>query len=329
MKSTEKEKAVVNSMREIAAELQKGGPVLLTAHIMPDGDSIGSLLGLGLSLRAAGSDITMFSADDVPARYTFLHGSHLIKTQTLPEAAYTRVVVLDCSDHQRIRPIWDKVKDKFIINIDHHPTNDSFGTMNYIDSAAGATGEIVYFLLQEMGLKLTPDVAAALYVAIATDTGSFKFENTTPRTHRVCAALLEAGVKPQDISPLVFDLRSREAIFILRAALASLRFSPDGKVAWMVLNEEDMQESGAKDEHLEGAVNFAKNIEGVEVGLLFRAKGDGTVKVGLRSHSMDVGSVAQSLGGGGHARAAGCSLEAGTEEAVDIVMNVIKAKIKG
>jgi bifunctional oligoribonuclease and PAP phosphatase NrnA len=319
----------VNSLREISAELRKSGPTLLTTHIMPDGDSIGSLLGLGLSLRAAGCDVTMFSADDVPARYTFLEGSRQIKTQALPAAAYSRVVVLDCSDHLRIRPIWDKVKDKYIINIDHHPTNDLFGTMNYVDSAAGATGEIVYFLLQEMGLNLTPDVAAALYVAIATDTGSFKFENTTPRTHRISAALLEAGVKPQDISPQVFDLRSREAIFILRAALASLEFSQDGKVAWMVLNEEDMQESGAKDEHLEGAVNFAKNIEGVEVGLLFRAKDDGTVKVGLRSHNMDVGSVAQSLGGGGHARAAGCSLEAGTQEAINMVMNALKAQIKG
>ncbi len=290
---------------------------------MPDGDSIGSLLGLGLALRNAGFPVTMFSVDEIPSRYAFLDGAELIKTGRFPDSDYKRAVVLDCSDHLRIRPIWEKVKELFIINIDHHPTNRCFGKMNYVDTGAGATGEILFWLLAELNFSLTPAIANALYVAIATDTGSFKFESTTARTHHIASSLLEAGVRPETISPLVFDLRSREAIFILRAALSTLQFSPDGKIAWMIVEENEMSESGARDEHLEGIVNYAKNIVGVAVGLLFRAKEDGTVKVGFRSHNIDVGSVAQSLGGGGHARAAGCSLEADLKEAVNIVMNAL------
>jgi len=314
----------VNSLQEIATRLRTGGHTLITSHILPDGDSIGSLLGLGLALREAGCKVTMFSVDGVPARYSFLKKVELIQSHELPGNGYSHVVALDCSDHLRIWPIWDKIKDLFIINIDHHPTNQNYGSLNYVDTKAGATGEIVYFLLQELGISPTIEVAEALYVAIATDTGSFKFESTSARTHRVTAKLFEAGVKPQDISSLVFDQRSREAIYILRAALMSLRFSPDGRIAWMILNEKDMEESGARDEHLEGAVNFAKNIEGVDVGLLFRAKEDGTVKVGFRSHNIDVGQVAHSLGGGGHARAAGCSLESSPQDAVNTVMSALE-----
>lgn len=313
----------MNSLQEIASELKKPGPILLTSHILPDGDSIGSLIGLGLALRAAGYDATMFSVDPVPDRYRFLPETGLIVTGSLPPVEYKRVIVLDCSDHLRILPIWEKVSDSFLINIDHHHTNHLYGTMNLVDSKASATGEIVYRLLIQMGLQIDHRIATALYVAIATDTGSFKYENTSAETHRVTAKLLDAGVKPHEITPVVFDLRSRAATFILREALNSLHFSADGRVAWITLTEENMKKSGASDEHLEGIVNFAKNIEGVEIGLLFFAKPDGTVKVGFRSNFVDVGKVAETLGGGGHARAAGCSLKTDLDSALSTVFAAI------
>jgi phosphoesterase RecJ-like protein len=318
----------VNSLRAIAAQLKKDESILLTCHIMPDGDSIGSLLGLGLPMLSAGFNVTMFSADEVPERYKFLQGTDKIETGKLSKQNFAKVLALDCSDHLRLKPIWEQIKDIFIINIDHHPTNNFFGKINHVDAKAAATGEIVHALLEEMRLEPDLSAASALYVAISTDTGSFKFENTTARTHQVAAQLLAAGVNPKDITPLVFDLRPRRAVFILREALVSLKFSEDGKIAWLTLTEKEMKEAGAKDEDLDGIVNFAKNIEDVEVGLLFREKTDGTVKVGFRSHRADVGSIAKTLGGGGHARAAGCSLEGSLENAMQTVLTAVNKEVQ-
>lgn len=318
----------MNSLREIATELKKDEPILITCHIMPDGDSIGSLLGLGLPMLSSGYNVTMFSADDVPERYNFLEGTDKIVTGQLPKQSFAKVIALDCSDHLRLKPIWEQIKNTFIINIDHHPTNSSFGNLNHVDAKAAATGEIVYTLLGEMRLEPDISVASALYVAISTDTGSFKFENTTARTHQVTAQLLAAGVNPKDITPKVFDLRPRRAVFILREALTSLKFSQDGKIAWMTLTDKEMKKAGARDEDLDGIVNFAKNIEDVEVGLLFREKTDGTVKVGFRSHQVDVGSIAKTLGGGGHARAAGCSLESSLENALQAVFAAVNKEVQ-
>lgn len=313
----------MNSLAEIAALLKKPCATLITTHIMPDGDSIGSLLGLGRALAKV-YPVTMYSADPVPRRYSFLDGGGEIVTGETDLEPFERVIVLDCSDHLRIKPIWEAVRGKTVVNIDHHATNELFGHYNYVDVKAAATGEIVALLLKEMELPVDFPVAQALYVAIASDSGSFKFESTTPRTHQVAAGLLEAGVLPGEISPLIFDERSREATVILAAALNSLAFSGDGRLAWMKVTEKDMAAAGAKDEDLEGVVNFAKNIEGVEVGLLFREKTDKTVKVGFRSKTVDVSKVAKALGGGGHARAAGCSLEMSLEEAVELVLETLR-----
>ncbi len=314
----------MNSLQEIAAELCMPGETLLTTHILPDGDSIGSMLGLGLALRAAGRDVTMHSADGVPMRYRFLPGAELVVSGNVPDADFARVVTLDCSDPMRLRPIWPAIRNRLLINIDHHTTNQCFAALNYVDPTAAATGEIVFDLLSVMNLSLTSDVASAIYVAVSTDTGSFKYENTTPRTHLIAARLMEAGARPQNFSLQVFDLRSRAATFILRTALSSLRFSEDGRIAWMILTEEDMRQAEAKDEDLEGIVNFAKNIDDVEVGLIFRAKTDGTVKVAFRSRSIDVSQVAEMCGGGGHPRAAGCSLDADLDTAVNTVLIAVR-----
>lgn len=314
----------MNSLQEIASELNKPGETLLTTHLLPDGDSIGSMLGLGLAMKAAGYCVTMHSADGLPLRYAFLPGAELIVSGEVPKTAFARVVTLDCSDPMRLRPIWPDIKEQLLINIDHHTTNQRFASLNYVDPSAAATGEIVFDLLEAMGLSLSADVASAIYVAISTDTGSFKYENTTPRTHRIAARLMEAGAKPQQFSLKVFDLRSKAATFILRTALSSLRFSDDGRIAWMVLTEEDMRQAAAKDEDLEGIVNFAKNIDDVEVGLIFRAKPDGTVKVAFRSRSIDVSKVAERCGGGGHPRAAGCSLETDLDKAVNRVLTAVR-----
>lgn len=201
--------------------------------------------------------------------------------------------------------------------------------MNYVDPKAAAAGELVFALLQQLNFSLDHPVAEALYVAISTDTGSFKFESTTSQTHLIASQLLAAGVKPGLITPQLFDLRSAAALRVLKQALCSLTLTSDKKIAWMALTTADMAQAAAKDEDLDGVVNYAKNIEGVEVGILFREQGDGTVKVGLRSQEADVAKIAASFGGGGHLRAAGCSLPFDLEKTVQLVLAAVREEIAG
>lgn len=319
---------MVNSLAEIAQRLQACRSVLVTAHIEPDGDAIGSVLAMGLALQQLDVAALMFSADDVPKRYQFLVGADRFYTHSLPTTNFDCVLTLDCADRKRLQPIWDKIQNKLTINIDHHPTNELFGQLNYVDHTAAATGELVFALLQELGCQIDLEIAKALYVAISTDTGSFKFESTTARTHTIAAELLAAGVNPGVLTPLIFDLRTPAALAILRQALTSLTFSADGKIAWLVLTEADMKEAQAKDEDLGGVVNYAKNIEGVEVGLIFREQADGTTKVGFRSQQIDVAKIASSFGGGGHIRASGCSLTEDLQTALQLVLAAVSEEIK-
>ncbi|NLM51807.1 MAG: bifunctional oligoribonuclease/PAP phosphatase NrnA [Firmicutes bacterium] len=317
----------MSNLSSIAQHLLKSHKILVVSHIMPDGDAIGSLLALGLALKKLGKNVTMYVADGVPAKFAFLRGAEEICT-SLPFFTFDCVAVLDCADRDRLQPIWEEIKDLFILNLDHHPTNTLFGNLNYVDPQAGATGELVFALLEKLDVKLTLEIATALYVAISTDTGSFKYENTSEKTHLMAAKLLAAGVKPASIAPQIFDLRSVPAIMALRLALSSLQFSADKRIAWMTLKNEALAQINAGNDDLDGIVNFAKNIEGVEVGLLFREQADGTVKVGFRSFNIDVAKIAAAFGGGGHVRAAGCSLQADLQTAVKQVVAAVTKEIE-
>lgn len=220
------------------------------------------------------------------------------------------------------------MREAVLVNIDHHPTNNLFGRLNYVDAEAAATGEIIFELLQKLGVHNDGAVAEALYVAISTDTGSFKYDNTTEKTHLIAGRLLARGVKPGHISSQVFDIKPLAAVMALRQALSTLTFSADGKIAWMTLTEKDLQQAGADNADLEGLINYAKNIEGVEVGLLFRENDDGTIKVGFRSFQTDVAGIAALFGGGGHTRAAGCTIRGSLDEAISRVTAAVAEVVK-
>lgn len=317
----------MNSLREIAEAIQKAKHIIITSHVSPDGDSLGSLVALALALRDAGLRVSTCLPDAVPERFRFLAETESIITGNFSLDNFDLVVILDCSDPRRVGHLWENFKNSNVVNIDHHPTNTAFGRLNYLDAQAAATGEIVYDLIQLMGLTLSKEMATALYVAISTDSGSFKFENTTHKTHRIAADLLLAGVSPRKISPILFDTRPYSFFCLLKIALNSLGFLADGKIAHMVLTQKDLESCQAKDDDLDGLVNYARNIEGVEVGLLFREKDDGTVKVGFRSVNADVGAIAKSLGGGGHARAAGCILTMDMTQAFASVTNAVSREM--
>jgi len=317
----------VNSLAEIASVLQASRCILVSTHLQPDGDAIGSLLALGLALKSCGRQVDMYCDGGVPRRFRFLAGADEV-VSVPPKKAFDCIVALDCADRQRL-PVPDQVlRDAMLVNIDHHPTNNLFGRLNYVDAAAAATGEIVFDLLRELGAHHDCAVAEALYVAISTDTGSFKYDNTTEKTHRIAGRLLACGVRPGHISSLVFDVKPLRAVLVLQQALSSLAFSADGKIAWLTLTEKDLQEAGADNADLEGLINYAKNIEGVEVGLLFRENDDGTIKVGFRSFQTDVAGIAALFGGGGHTRAAGCTIRGSLDEAISRVTAAVAEVVK-
>jgi len=289
--------------------------------MLPDGDSIGSLLAMGEALTAMGKEIKMYTPGHIPHKYSFLKGAELVGHTAIEGKSDWISIVLDSSDADRLSIFKEAaLTSNVLVNIDHHVTNQRYGTLNLVDSEASATGEIVYTLIRELGPEITVTMAESLYVAISTDTGSFKYDNTTPFTHEVVADLLRYGLSPGTISQRIFDERPRSFYILLKEALSSLEFYQGGDIAIMTLSRDLRERSGATTDDLDGIVNYTRNIEGVELGILFYVDSAEEVKVGFRSKTLDVSDLAGRLNGGGHVRAAGCRLHGGYEEVKAQVM---------
>lgn len=317
--------------KAIIALLQQHRTFNLVSHIRPDGDSIGSLLGLGESLERQGKKARLFTADGVPRKYAFLKGSEKISSSAERWQADAVAIVLDCTDLERAGIFKDPAaRAREIINIDHHRTNSYFGTANLVDADAAATGEIIFRLLEAASLPLTASIAEALYVALSTDSGSFKYENTTAATHRTAAALLERyQLNPGVLSERIFDLRPLPFYLLLKKVLGTLELYGGKKLATITASRDMLEQSGALIEDLDGMINYTRNIEGVEIGVMFFIDSPLEIKVGFRSREADVSMLAEKLGGGGHARAAGCRLKGPFEEARDRVIKEALSAIEG
>jgi phosphoesterase RecJ-like protein len=201
-----------------------------------------------------------------------------------------------------------------------------YGEYNYLDFSAAAVGELAFLLLRELGLAIDPTIATCIYTSIVADTGGFKYDSTAPRTHRIAAELLEAGAKPYEVASAIFENESMARLALLSQVLATLHVDPSGKIASVHVTREMLEQTGAAEEDVEGMVNYARSVMGVEVGMLFRETSEGSIRVGLRSRRhVDVGAVAKQFGGGGHARASGCGLHTSMEEAKVRVLNAVRA----
>ncbi|HHU85690.1 MAG TPA: bifunctional oligoribonuclease/PAP phosphatase NrnA [Peptococcaceae bacterium] len=302
----------MNKLVEIGEAIKRSNRVLLCGHVIPDGDCLGSVLALGLTLERLGKKVIMGGPDPIPEIYHFLPGLDRFIVGEPPEYEYDTFIVLDCSIPERLGQGYQEFlnKDLVLINIDHHEGSQPFGDYQYTDPKAAAVGEIILDLLDVMKVQITIEAAVNLYTAIITDTGSFRYENTTPGTHRRVALLLEMGVPATDINIHLYEEKPVAALKILGAALDTLTASTCGKVCWMTITREILHKAGALDEHTEGLVNYARSIKGVEVGLLFHEISKDLYKISFRSkNSVDVNKLAAPFGGGGHTRAAGCVLQ--------------------
>jgi phosphoesterase RecJ-like protein len=294
----------------------------ITSHIRPDGDSLGSSLGLYWLLRALEKDVEVIMRDPVPHAYQKLPGSCDVRVTPSVDRAYDAVFVIECSDITR--PGLIDLEKQFVVNIDHHSTTALFGTINWIDSTASAVGEMIYNLCKATGVRVTREIAECVYTALITDTGSFHYSNTTERTFKVASELVRAGVKPAKISEAVFSSYPWSKIELLSAVLSTVRRDRSGRVAWM-RQTLDMQESAqASEEDGDGFVNYPLTVGEVEVVVLLKECAPGIYRTSLRSKGdINVARIAEKFGGGGHRNAAGCTLTGDWDEAEHTIVQLL------
>ncbi len=303
---------------------------LMLIHVNPDGDSIGSTIGLGLALERVGKKVTMVVVDPVPDVYRFLAGSDRMVHYSEVSGHYDAVFFLDCGDLERTGPAAALAGLAGVkVNIDHHISNTVYGDLNYIDPRCAAVGEQVYQMLHVLGYPMDEDIATALYTSIVTDTGNFKYENTTVDTHLITSHLLTYDVRPEVVSQAIYDSKTLPGLRLLGLTLDSLEVDDTGRIAWAVVTREMLDKSGAKDEETEGLINYPRTLKGVEVALLFKETDDGRLRVSFRSKKyVDVSRLAGHWGGGGHARAAGCTMSGSLSEAKAAVLTAAREALE-
>ena len=312
------------TLRQAAELVEKSNTLVLTAHVNPDGDSLGSLLGLYLALRRKGKTVTILLDDVVPPAFRFLPCCEVIRRpDETNQLTPNLLIVLDASDIERIGKVRQSVKAP-ILNIDHHVSNTRFADYSYVDPEVSATGEIIAMLLKMLSCPVDKDIGNCLYTAIATDCGFFQYANTSAQTLRHAADLVEAGAQPQKISEAL-EKRPLSGLVTLAKVLETIELHENGKIATMVIPENLITDP---EESTEGFVNYARSVEGVEVAILLKAIGPDTVRVSLRSHRADVSRVALAFGGGGHIRAAGCTIHEELEKAKAMAVTMAAGQIR-
>ncbi|MDD3925614.1 MAG: bifunctional oligoribonuclease/PAP phosphatase NrnA [bacterium] len=288
---------------EITDIINSNRSFLLTSHRNPDGDAVGSILAMADILKKMKKETYIFLEDGVPEIYRFL--PHADEVNTILEGNFNVTLVMDCENEKRVSERIDLRRHaRMLINIDHHPTTGSFGDYRYIDPGAAAVGEQVYALARALDVAVGRDAAECIYVSILTDTGSFKYSNTTAHTHRLAAGLIEQGLQPADIASRIYERRSIDQLRLQAAVIEDM--TVDGRLAWSAISSDMLEALGLAEADFDGAIDIVRSVDGVEVAVLFTQRPDGKVKTSLRSKSkFSVLDAARELGGGGHKAAAG------------------------
>lgn len=304
----------MSDLRTIIAALQPCKTILISVHKSPDGDALGSQIALMLALEKMGKTVIAHNLDPVPAIYRFLPHQARITSGPIVAGRFDAMIVLD-ADPPRTGLCSGDYPAATLINIDHHITNPSVWPLTWLDAAASATGEMIFKLIMQAGLPLDRDMALCLYTSIFTDTGSFRYSNTSPECMRISATLLEAGADSWLVTENVYESYSYNRLKLLGSVLGDMERSPDNRMAWVVVTDELYQRTGTTSEDTDNFVNYVRSVSGVEVAILFRQTAQKQYKLSLRSKGrVDLSSLAQSLGGGGHKNAAGSTLDGTLDE---------------
>src|SRR6266436_6800595 len=299
----------------------------ITSHIRPDGDSLGSSLGLYWLLRALDKDVEVIMRDPVPHAYQQLPGANAVRVMPAVGPSYHAVFVIECSDVTR--PGLIDLEKQFVVNIDHHSTTALFGAINWIDSTASAVGEMIYNLCKATGVRVTKEIAECVYTALLTDTGSFHYSNTTERTFKIASELVRTGVKPAKTAEALFGSYQWSKIQLMGEVLSTARRDPSGRVACMRQSLEMQRRAAASAEDTDGFVNYPLTVAEVEAVALLKESAPETYRTSLRSKGdVNVARVAEMFGGGGHRNAAGCTLTGAWDDAEDKIVKLLRDAVE-
>jgi bifunctional oligoribonuclease and PAP phosphatase NrnA len=280
---------------------------VITSHARPDGDAIGSQVAMAYALRQLGKDVQMVNADAAPPQFQTFPGVHDIVVSPTVDGQFDAAIVMECGDLSRTGVEgFDKY---FVVNIDHHPGNKRYGAINWFEPGAAACGEMVFDVIEALGVTLTPEISTHIYIAILTDTGGFHFSHITPRTFEICRRCTEAGAAPEPIARAVYDSSTMGRLRLMGAVLNSLEFDDSGRAAFAAVTLDLLQETGATHDDSDGLINIPLSVKEIQAVAFFKEIARDSFRISLRSKgTVDVNRVASAFGGGGHKNAAGCTL---------------------
>ena len=309
-------------IEEIRQIIDKGNRFLITTHIDPDGDALGSAFSMYWAIEALGKTATVYLKDAIPYMYEFLPRPQQV-THELPVNQYDAIFVLDCGDLRRVGDGFERLTGMgAFINIDHHRTNETFGIVNLIDEDASSTAEILYGLFSILNIPITFDMAVNIYTAIVTDTGSFKYDNTGSKAFLICEEMTRLGVKPAYISQKVYENHPKERFWLIGLILSTMETYCKDRIAIAYVTEEMFKKTNTGKDYADGLVELIRGINGVEASIFIRELNKQRYKISMRSKGLvDVAAICGFFGGGGHKNAAGCRIDGTLEEVKNKIKN--------
>jgi len=305
------------SFHEIAGAINQAHRIAILSHIRPDCDAIGSQLALALSMQQLGKQISAWNEDGLPESFRFLEKSELINQPPSEPEEFDLAIALDTASQQRLGTALRAIRHaNQWINIDHHASNPGYGDLVYIDTIAPATGQIIYEFLRTENWPLTRAAAGALYAAISTDTGSFRYANVTARTFEIAAELIKSGVDAAAIANKLYESYPKRRVQLLGQILPHAAFDADDKVASMALTNETKQRLGIQPDDIDGLIDCVRSVDTVVVAIFFEELPEGRIRLSMRSKDdrVDVNKICGEFGGGGHPRAAGARIRGNMED---------------
>ncbi len=310
-------------INEILTIIKSSQKIIISSHTMPDGDCIGSSLALYIALKGMGKDAYIILDDDIPEQYKFLpHCQEILHPESFQSNDSDLFIIVDNNNIERLgmsKKLFPGAKKT--VCIDHHPSDNFFCDFNYIDTNASAAAELIYMIIKSLSINIDADIANCLLTGIITDTGGYKFDNVTPYTFIISSDLLACGAEIRKINEIVFDKVSFSKIRLLSMVLSTVQVAEGGRIGYIYLDENMLKESSASRSDSEGFINYVKNIDGVEIALLFKIERD-CVRVSFRSKEyVDVNRIAAKFGGGGHKKASGCVIDKDYESVKNSVLD--------
>lgn len=314
----------MNDFNWAVSELNEQNEIIILTHANPDGDTLGCGYALMSALRNLGKRVMLLNKDRIPDKFGYMI---LDNDEVDRNTAY--VVAVDVADKKLFgEELKNEFGDRTNLCIDHHPSNKFYADLTVLDGESAAASEVLYEFIKAMGAEITPHIATCLYTGISTDTGCFKYSNVTAKTHRIAAELIETGIDHSKINEIMFDTKSMNNLMLEKMCLETLEIFADGKAASVCVTQEMLRKSGTDKSAIDAIKPITRQIEGVEIGLTFKEDEIGAIGVSVRtSENYNASDICAVFGGGGHARAAGCQLKTGLDEAKSKVIETVKSFI--